>query len=545
MSPILTMGRGAALVAVVFWGRIAFGLTPRSEVEPSNDESALYLSDDVREIGTEYFVTDFADDSAAENQGGTAGESPDNAAANHKPAPDADKSKSDSSASKGAKSGSDQELIRTGQGYFESSCTQCHDAARATSKRKSSSAWLATIRRMAAKDGADIPASQHAAIAAYLASLGSEGGGTSGGEGGGSKSSGSGAAAADEGEQSLTFNATLSPVYRGAQPGLENKGFFPDTWIGVDWRPAKSPVSGRVMACASCHGVINNGLGVELVEASATVDLCHLLCGCPREKRDDVWQAEMKAGRFIVPFGAYSERVHPGSLQTVSLPLMFNMGRRVGNIGILQPVLPLPYADEGVDLHSEHKIGCQSSATLDVYGVNGLQSGGPGEFTDSRSYVDNNSNTSVGYRATIGDQTFRLGGSMASGELQAQGGPVQNYDLTGGDASLRIKDWLRVYYEYAIRVEDSFGFVSSRSIAYGNYVEADVKLLDDPTIWFVERYDTLNHRGFLGTQDTDRITTGLNWVLPGGSLLIVDHEYWQFNDGGHANVLGMRWTVTF
>jgi hypothetical protein len=72
-----------------------------------------------------------------------------------------------------------------------------------------------------------------------------------------------------------------------------------------------------------------------------------------------------------------------------------------------------------------------------------------------------------------------------------------------------------------------------------------VKLLDDPTIWFVERYDTLNHRGFLGTQDTDRITTGLNWVLPGGSLLIVDHEYWQFKDGGHDNVVGVRWTVTF
>jgi hypothetical protein len=540
---MLTMGRGAALVAVIFWGLTVFGLTPGSVVAASNDAPAWSVGDDARQIGADYLITDFADDSAAANHSGTAAEALDNGAANHKPASVADKSKSDTSASKGARSGPDKEQIRTGQGYFESSCTQCHDAARATSKRKSNSAWLATIRRMAAKEGADIPASQDAAIAAYLVSLGSsESGGTSGG---GSASGGSGDAAADEGEQSLTFNATLSPVYRGAQPGLENKGFFPDTWIGVDWRPAKSPVSGRVVACASCHGVINNGLGVELVEASATADLLHLLSGCPREKRDGLWQAELKAGRFIVPFGAYSERVHPGSLETVTLPLMFNMGRRVGNIGILQPVLPLPYSDEGVDLHSERKIGCESNATLDVYGVNGLQTGGPGEFTDSRSYVDNNSNTSVGYRATIGDQDFRLGGSMASGELQAQGSPVQNYNLTGGDASLRIKDWLRVYYEYAIRVEDSFGFVSSRSIAYGNYVEADVRLLDDPAIWFVERYDTLNHRGFLGTQDTDRITTGLNWVLPGGSLLIVDHEYWQFSDGSHDNVLGMRWTVTF
>jgi hypothetical protein len=47
------------------------------------------------------------------------------------------------------------------------------------------------------------------------------------------------------------------------------------------------------------------------------------------------------------------------------------------------------------------------------------------------------------------------------------------------------------------------------------------------------------------SQDTDRIPTGLNWVLPGGSLLIVDHEHWQFKDGSHANFLGMRWMVTF
>ena len=32
---------------------------------------------------------------------------------------------------------------------------------------------------------------------------------------------------------------------------------------------------------------------------------------------------------------------------------------------------------------------------------------------------------------------------------------------------------------------------------------------------------------------------------PATQLLILDHEYWQFKEGGHANILGMRWTVTF
>src|SRR5262249_52760648 len=79
---------------------------------------------------------------------------------------------SPNAASTGAqRSAQDEAKISSGRGYFESSCTQCHDAERATSKRKSYSAWLSTVQRMAAKEGADIPSSQYADIATYLASL--------------------------------------------------------------------------------------------------------------------------------------------------------------------------------------------------------------------------------------------------------------------------------------------------------------------------------------------------------------------------------------
>ncbi|MBP86041.1 MAG: hypothetical protein CMJ64_04885 [Planctomycetaceae bacterium] len=61
---------------------------------------------------------------------------------------------------------------------------------------------------------------------------------------------------------------------------------------------------------------------------------------------------EGEAGRLIVPFGAFSATAHPGANRAVTNPLMFNMGRRVfGNVGPpRQPVLPMPYADEGVNL---------------------------------------------------------------------------------------------------------------------------------------------------------------------------------------------------
>jgi len=444
----------------------------------------------------------------------------------------------------------DPELVRRGQGYFESSCTMCHDAQRATNKRKSLAGWLATVRRMAAQEDADIPADQHLAIATYLASLNpayqtAEEGEEEAAEAPAEDETQAVAEEAEADVPPFTLNGTLSPVWRGTDPEVENKGFFPDVWVGIEWRPANSPVSGKVMVCSSCHGV-NTGLGVELVEAAATLDLCHLVTGkAPADRPHCRTTAELSAGRILVPFGAFSGRVHPGVLRTVSLPLMYNMGRRVGPLGPGQPVINLPYSDEGANLHLEYDLTHDCDVTLDTYVVNGLQVGGPSVFFFSRSYQDNNSSPAVGGRATVGTKKWRFGGSVTGGELQNEGEPLQTYTMAGGDVSFRHEDIFRAYYEYAIRKEDSFAFFESESIAYGNLVEAEVLLLKKPKISFLARYDTLEHRGFLEHRSTDRFTYGLNWVLPGGSLLIVDHEHWMYDDRPSKNILGLRWTAAF
>jgi hypothetical protein len=462
-------------------------------------------------------------------------------------------------AGRGQRNRLDPELVQQGQNFFEQSCTACHDAERATGKRKTFGGWLATVRRMAAQEDADIPADQHRAIATYLASLnpayqvaeeGEEAGDASGDDEPADDQeleadAAAEAAAAEAEVPPFTLNGTLSPVYRGTEPDMENKGFFPDVWLGIEWRPQSSPVSGKVVACASCHGT-NNGLGVELVEAAATLDLCHLCTGEPASERTHCrTQAELTMGRFIVPFGAFSGRVHPGQLRTVSLPLMYNMGRRVGPIGPGQPVILLPYADEGANLHLEYELPHDCNVTLDSYAVNGLQFGGPAVFFFSRSYQDNNSNVAVGGRATIGNDRWRFGGSIAGGELQNEGDPLQTYSLAGGDVSYRHGERFRAYYEYAIREEDSFPSPDSESIAYGNLIEAEVLLLKKPKISFLARYDTLEHRGVLGDMSTERFTYGLNWVLPGGSLLILDHEHWIYDVRSPANIFGLRWTTAF
>ena len=60
---------------------------------------------------------------------------------------------------------------------------------------------------------------------------------------------------------------------------------------------------------------------------------------------------EIDAGRFIVPFGAFAAQTNPGLYRTVSTPLIFNMGQRVFNRDLGDPVLPMPYTDTGVNFN--------------------------------------------------------------------------------------------------------------------------------------------------------------------------------------------------
>ena len=50
----------------------------------------------------------------------------------------------------------DGQDIAVGRAAFETACTTCHEAERAFATDKNFGEWLNTVRRMAAKDGADI-----------------------------------------------------------------------------------------------------------------------------------------------------------------------------------------------------------------------------------------------------------------------------------------------------------------------------------------------------------------------------------------------------
>ncbi len=413
---------------------------------------------------------------------------------------------------------------------FNRACSQCHDTSRSTSKTKTYGDWLVTVRRMASKTGANILPAEIEPIADYLSSLNPS-------------------EVPEESDQEVptiaevlaasdvTANATVSLLWRKGDRQVENEGFFPDVWAGAEWHPADNPFSIQVMACTTCHDDGSGGLNAELVEGSFRADLLHMMSGRSAAERDLGLEIEAKAGRLAVPFGAFSGMAHPGVYRTLTNPLMYNMGRRVG---YYEPVLPMPYADEGVDLHFGKSLPLGFVVRLDGYAVNGLQEGG---FTPSRSYRDNNSNAALGGRIVLGSSWLTLGGSYATGELQATGAPEAKYRLSGCDVVLRYLDHVRFYYEYARREEDTTPTLESDFS--GHVAELEGRIWNRPRISLLVRYDSIDNSALYGGATIERFTWGPHVTLPGGSSILFNHEHWKHDDPLKSeDIIGIRWIVS-
>ena len=427
---------------------------------------------------------------------------------------------------------------------FEMYCLDCHDADRALQKSKSYGDWLTTVRRMAAMDDANIPSSEFEPIARYLADVaGIDGAGGGAGDGNGGGSGG--------GSSGISWHATVSALWRGGNHGyqspapsgeLDHAGFFPDVWVGLQWQ--NGPLSARATVCTSCHNESpQDGHFFEIVNATLKLDLMQALAFC---YEGDI-SASVEAGRFVAPFGAFAGMSHPATYRTVSNPLIYAMGRTVetGNFNTPRPVLPHPYSDEGVRGKLSVPIGQHVTATLDTYAINGLRPRFNDRFLSSRTYWDNNNDPAVGGRATIGNKTLRLGGSIMSGHLNNDRDPQQYYKLAGADVTFRYEKWIRAYAEYAIRTEETSP--GARSHTYGTVVEGEMQLT--PCVSLLARYDTLYARGAIISggrpDDIDRATWGVNFTMPGGSELLFNHEIWRPEIGPNVDVVGFRWFATF
>ncbi len=461
-----------------------------------------------------------------------------------------------------------QHFIDRGKKAFEINCTQCHDSSRALKKQKTFSMWLKTVRKMSQKFNADIPEKDHKSIAAYLTSHQKKAYTKSGGV----EYSQKAISAFNQemleqsrqnqfGSEDINFDLTISTVFRDStdsKADLQNNGFTPDVWFGMQWHPRNSPLSVRVQSCVTCHSEGSKGSRIELVEAVSVLDLLY------SNEKEGV-KAHVQAGRFIVPFGAIASKVHPATMQTVTRPLMYDMGHGVHRNEIGPSVLPMPYSDEGAMVHFATPIIEEVNATFDAYLVNGLQgdSSGLAFFYDSRDYVDNNSQPAFGGRATVGSKSIRLGGSYMTGQFNdAVGSGLSakelDYQIIGADLTVRHQDLIRFQAEFAMRYSDRIDFSQAlvrEDHTQGINLETQIRLLEDPPVSLIARYDMIEQKGDLppitsslskSEFSVDRMTWGFSFGLPGGSGLILSHEHWKMPGNlEDVDVFGGRWTVSY
>lgn len=445
--------------------------------------------------------------------------------------------------------GSDASLVQSGELAFNRYCTSCHDAQKSLQATKDLAAWRNTVRRMAGKPDALIPQTVHESIATYLASRNRSG------------TAGSGAAA-DGGPQSSVW-ATVSPTWRGGGGNaVQDPGFFPQLWAGATWQ--QGAVSARATACTACHA--QNEFG--LVEAAVRFNISkYLRSSCNRPSLDEpAADVAIDAGRFIVPFGAFYQQSNPGVYRTVSMPLIYNMGERVyatnlsaGSLGF--PVLPMPYSDTGANLSVGLPIAENATATLDAYLVNGLQGGANGiDFIQTyQQFFALNSQPAGGGRFSIGGQHLRLGASVMGGRFNRFAtSPALSYLIFGADATFRWKDRLRVQFEYAQRNSGRVGTAPANVFTErvgGMYLEGELLVSRHWNMSLLARYDSQSTQSLLpppgsvlasGDFTVRRFTYGVNFTLPGGSLLMINNENWLLPRGlGNIDILGVRWAATF
>jgi mono/diheme cytochrome c family protein len=435
-----------------------------------------------------------------------------------------------------------------GERAFFDSCTTCHAASRALGKQKDLSSWSRTVARMAEKPGARVDSADVDAIAAYLTQASADR----------AREEGWVAPLADGLFENLEVHGVLSAIWRdsGRDERLESPDFTAEVWVGLEWHSRESPISFSVTACTTCHlSSEPEGRPIELVEASFRVDLDQAL-----GVREPPLQAAVEAGRFVVPFGAFAARSNPAAYSTVSRPLMYNMGQGVNRSLIGEPLLPMPYSDEGVLVNLEVPLFGEFAAGLDLYAVNGLQGTLGLDLHQSRSWSDNNGDPAVGGRLSVGSPSLSIGASAMTGNMEAAAGALAGrlgYQIVGMDVSARIGRRLQLVAEVARRQSDqleipSFDRVEAKVEGY--LLEADYLLSMDLGLTLVTRLDFLRHADgvapFGSSMNPNNRVTRLTWGFDiatwGGTNLMINHEHWSMPDDlEDVDVIGARWVASF
>jgi hypothetical protein len=305
--------------------------------------------------------------------------------------------------------------------------------------------------------------------------------------------------------------------------------------VGAD---VNDNLSFSAKACIGCHGI----------------DMEHVAL----DYQPRTW-LNIQAGRIVVPFGDFSNRVDPSSYKAGSQPLIYDMGRmaygsrQMMNLG----VIPMPYVDSGALVYGVKWLGSRIQAWYGGYAVSGLKGSNDIDWMAMRSapYNDNNNVPAYGGRLTLsyssdagdffGDAS--VGGSYMAGKYDRDA--KLGYEAWAADATFRL--WKVVLRgEYAFRKTDldptatgyPYALVDPYFTKDGFYAELEHPL--GKYLGVVYRYEELKRTGtplpgapaeMSANSRFTRYNAGLV-ITPASNVFVkLAWEYWDTSDFGKFN----------
>ncbi len=327
------------------------------------------------------------------------------------------------------------------------------------------------------------------------------------------------------------FSGTASMQYRDLLDVPDDEEPLGKLGAVAEWSlKMRVEVSDRVAAsarlCSACHDLTINHAFAEIRLA-------------PR--------VTLEAGRIEVPFGDFWQRHDPASDAFLSKPLPYAMGHMLRyqadrmNLG----VLPMPYVDEGAAISADWWFRDTVQLWVAAWGVNGLQSGAPRDFTFKNQlgdggFSDNNDEPSWGGRVALGWRDFTGGASFLRGAYDP--GAEFDYTVWGVDGSARVAG-VQLRAEYLARENDVVDAAGARDLLRkkGFHVQAESPAVRQVSL--VARVDGLLRQGppLATVNDPSsglvRWTAGVN-VAPAVDWSVrLQFEHWRFTDFVESDVV--------
>ncbi len=210
----------------------------------------------------------------------------------------------------------------------------------------------------------------------------------------------------------------------------------------------------------------------------------------------------LRAGKFLVPFNVYNDRLYPADVAKLATVPFMNLD-----------VVPTKWAETGIQIHGSIDTGTAAGMDYAIYLVNGLEGAGSIDSMKNNDVELNDSNKAVGTRLAITTPVgFEAGLSYYMGAYTADGS--NDLTLLGLDACYE-------YEAFQVRAEYVSGDVQGAAVEDrdGFYLQGAYKFLDKYEA--VLRYDEMDVTG----SSIDRFTLGGNYTITDDLIFRLSYEW--------------------